>query len=748
MTHYRGPRTLKIEFGIAIIVLISTVVFSFETKDFFIDNAIQKHYGSLAKFKNIIKNVDKSQKLQVSIEELEEMENSDFILKNDVKLYRAKAYGKIGSNDMSITILNKLVKSTEDDLSKADAILELANVYQKKKNIKLAISTIEDNSGLFKNYRAKEMNFKLFRLYYKITNIGGSGKYLLKTGIVPREYRSLYTVVIKASWSSFTREEKREIINRLYRMKLYKSYTEFVGKYVVEFQPSIDEVGDLTYDLLARRSNQYVADYLSILKSYEKYALVYKEAYDIYRLSKSEISSGSAKARGTYYYRKLRQYKKLRNYSASSVKTYYNNYLDGNIDRKYAGKNIVFTVRNLLAYKKYATITNLIERTYVKLGLTNDWDVLTQYASFWNGYCHLKLGSVVRALQEFENTISIKPDSYYSINARALIIEVLDRRHIALEEYLSSVEYKYISNPNSSSRLHYAKILYNFRKGYGRDILRERIIELTKKIYGSDSFYEFDQSIDKKLKASKEYIRFVAYARFGFVEKAKAVIASTGITDPLHQDFLILKELVKSKQFSKTNPIYIAMKRNTVINNNFTFLSHDIKELYYPQPYEAEIENAIARQKKNYLDKYLVYSIIRGESLYMSHARSHVGAQGLMQLMPRTGRMVAKQVFKKTDIDYYNTMNNIILGTTYLNNGIRAYGLYEAIASYNSGNGIMRKTRRKFHPANELELLEIIPYEETRYYIKKIMNNYYRYKELYKREGVTVKFRHIEISDG
>ncbi len=57
-------------------------------------------------------------------------------------------------------------------------------------------------------------------------------------------------------------------------------------------------------------------------------------------------------------------------------------------------------------------------------------------------------------------------------------------------------------------------------------------------------------------------------------------------------------------------------------------------------------------------------------------------------------------------------------------------------ASYNGGIGIIRKTDRRFSPPNELELLEIIPYAETRDYLKKILSYYARYKNLYDTAGL------------
>jgi soluble lytic murein transglycosylase len=123
----------------------------------------------------------------------------------------------------------------------------------------------------------------------------------------------------------------------------------------------------------------------------------------------------------------------------------------------------------------------------------------------------------------------------------------------------------------------------------------------------------------------------------------------------------------------------------------------------------------------------------------MPQARSYVGAKGLMQLMPATANWMSASLLGKKDVDLYDTGLNILLGTAYLSDNIKAYGYISAIAAYNSGYSIIKKTKERYSPDNELILMEIIPYKETRDYIIKILRNYYRYSDIYDSEPLKVK---------
>ncbi|MYM80858.1 transglycosylase SLT domain-containing protein [Duganella sp. FT50W] len=146
------------------------------------------------------------------------------------------------------------------------------------------------------------------------------------------------------------------------------------------------------------------------------------------------------------------------------------------------------------------------------------------------------------------------------------------------------------------------------------------------------------------------------------------------------------------------------------------------------------------------LDKAWVYGLIRQESRFIMDAQSHVGASGLMQVMPSTGRWVAKKLgltdFAQemlSDVRY-----NIMLGTNYLNMVLGNMDGNEvlATAAYNAGPGRLRSWRATLtKPMDATVFIESIPYYETRTYVKNVMSNATYYAALFEGRPQSLKAR-------
>jgi soluble lytic murein transglycosylase-like protein len=142
--------------------------------------------------------------------------------------------------------------------------------------------------------------------------------------------------------------------------------------------------------------------------------------------------------------------------------------------------------------------------------------------------------------------------------------------------------------------------------------------------------------------------------------------------------------------------------------------------MYYPDKYGDPIRKYAA---KNGLDPYLVMGLILQESYFNPRARSSVGATGLMQLMPATGRELGGRVYRSFNVSRLeNPETNIELGTMHLKMLVNLFGgnTQLAVASYNAGQGNVMKWRRAAPKKPMDEFLESIPFPETRNYVKRV----------------------------
>jgi soluble lytic murein transglycosylase len=154
-------------------------------------------------------------------------------------------------------------------------------------------------------------------------------------------------------------------------------------------------------------------------------------------------------------------------------------------------------------------------------------------------------------------------------------------------------------------------------------------------------------------------------------------------------------------------------------------------EMFYPLGWREALTTAAARVS---LDPHLVAAVVREESSFYPAARSRVGARGLMQLMPDTGRAVARarQIpFPGPEVLDQPAVN-LELGTTFLAGLLREFGDARlAAAAYNAGPTRVREWwagRR----SDDLEVwVDQIPYDETRAFVKRVMLSWEEYRRVY-----------------
>lgn len=160
-------------------------------------------------------------------------------------------------------------------------------------------------------------------------------------------------------------------------------------------------------------------------------------------------------------------------------------------------------------------------------------------------------------------------------------------------------------------------------------------------------------------------------------------------------------------------------------------LTEKYSAVVYPIPYLSTVS---ALSQKYSVPAELIYGITRQESAFVPSERSWADAFGLMQMIPEK----AHELSKKYGIPYqdYNDLYvpdiNLEMGTALLKN-LREkfqFKFAQTVASYNASDEVIRVWEKERFNGNYIEFIEMIPYEETRNYIKLVFRNFITYKRL------------------
>ena len=156
-----------------------------------------------------------------------------------------------------------------------------------------------------------------------------------------------------------------------------------------------------------------------------------------------------------------------------------------------------------------------------------------------------------------------------------------------------------------------------------------------------------------------------------------------------------------------------------------------LRGIVLPVRYDSLIQRY---SKMNKVDPALVQALIREESFFRADVVSPANACGLMQLLLQTARQVAythrMRIYRA---DLFNPETNIQLGVEYLKFLLDKYKgkVHLALAAYNAGDFRVDDWLQRFGSAPDDEFVEMIPFTETRNYVKNILRNYYYYRFYY-----------------
>jgi soluble lytic murein transglycosylase len=164
-------------------------------------------------------------------------------------------------------------------------------------------------------------------------------------------------------------------------------------------------------------------------------------------------------------------------------------------------------------------------------------------------------------------------------------------------------------------------------------------------------------------------------------------------------------------------------------------LPTEILQVIFPLTYWDSIRK---HSEARGLDPYLIAALIAQESTFDPKVRSAANAWGLMQIVPATGRRLARTLSIRgfTTTKLTDAETNIRMGTLYFSQLARQFGgTYYALASYNAGESRVVRWKSERPGLDEDEFIDDIPFPETQNYVKRILGTAEDYRRLYGEAG-------------
>ncbi len=163
-----------------------------------------------------------------------------------------------------------------------------------------------------------------------------------------------------------------------------------------------------------------------------------------------------------------------------------------------------------------------------------------------------------------------------------------------------------------------------------------------------------------------------------------------------------------------------------------------VKGVFGSESYQTEYEEEVESASEEFsVPEALIYAVIKTESNFRPEIVSSAGAVGLMQLLPDTFSWVAMRLGETTDSSMItDPKTNIRYGTYYLSFLMERLENEENVyASYNAGYTRVCGWLSDSRYSSDGKILDVIPYEETSEYVKKVKKAKKEYEEKLSKQG-------------
>ena len=160
-------------------------------------------------------------------------------------------------------------------------------------------------------------------------------------------------------------------------------------------------------------------------------------------------------------------------------------------------------------------------------------------------------------------------------------------------------------------------------------------------------------------------------------------------------------------------------------------LPREVWTTLFPLPFA---DTLVSRARHDDVDPALVAALIRQESTFDAAAVSSAGARGLMQIMPATGRSLARNLgLRYTTRSLHDAETNLRMGIRYVRDLLTRFDgrVDHALAAYNAGPHRVDQWKARYPALTTEEFVETIPFTQTRIYVRHVLANRELYRRLY-----------------
>ncbi len=591
-------------------------------------------------------------------------------------------------------------RSTEDNLLKGLALFHLQRYAE-------AIEYLSQDTGQLRDYQL----IHLARCYYQLKDYRNALRIALEIDSVSpylsSNYQNLiFDLILNSTEVSLIKEELSKIKDSVSR--------KFLLLKIYERQDDKKNFRKLGFDLIRNHPSSVGAKYcITVLKpkntaeykAFARVAYIHKDYAQAMKFFKNSIKDDDV----NYYLGKINydqsQYNTALNYFHKShrAEAYYYQALiyENRLDYRTAIA-IYDSLINKHKNSKYATRALkrkafLLEDIGDTLGAVETFvRVKEKITSFRAGFQMFRMGHLSEALNIFSNYT--EPDFiYWQIRIKDRLGDPTD----SLKDFLFR---------------NYPLSYYTLVRSQGTVPFDTTRLDNWLKQFG-DTTVSFDQKDSLHLKRAIRY--------FDLDETKYALTELESIEDKSFIDLIFLSKLCQDNGYDYgAIKFCLQIKRRYENNNDSRNYPLEFLRLLYPVKYLFTLQ-------KNYQNLWLTLAIIWQESMFDPNATSSADARGLMQIIPSTGRLIAGEL-SIDSFSLYNPQVSIKFGTYYFTKMLNEFNsLPLALAAYNAGPIIARKWLQKNRNAEMDEFIELIPYSETRDYVRLTLTRQLIYKKIW-----------------